>query len=165
MLVRVYRNIPKNCLTVAHRGADGIWTPRHYADHVLLADVEMVVMESGRFRYLNSGQVTLHAWLEGQLVAADDFAEGEDPEAPVSTAVQEAFWWGPVAEQVAEVARDCTAIGYHPDRARFFYEKETMDQIDSAPLTLAQSPSACWAFAPEDLPAPAPLDVLLKEAA
>lgn len=165
MLVRVYRNIPKNCLTVAHRGADGVWTPKHYADHVLLADVEMVVMESGRFRYLNSGQLNLHAWLEGRLVAADSFAGGSDPEAPVSPAVEETFWWGPKAEAVAEVARDCTAVGYNPDVARFFYEKETMDPVDAAPLTLAQAPSACWTLTPEDLPATVPLDALLKEAA
>lgn len=165
MLVRVYRNIPKNCLTVAYPGADGIWQPQHYADRVLLADVEMVVMEGGRFRYLDTGQVNLHAWLEGRLMACDTFADGTDPEAPACEAVQDTFWWGPMAEQVAAAARDATAVGYNPDTARFFYERETMEPIEAAPFTLTEAPTRCWAFGATDVPTPAPLNALLQDAA
>lgn len=164
MLVRVYRNIPRNCLTVAHMGSDDNWKVAHYSNSVLLADVEMVVVEARRFDYLRSGRVNLHAWLEGQLMAADTFALNDD-EAPRSDIVENRFPWVPEAEAVADMARDCTAVGYNPDRARFFYEKETMDAIESAPFTLAEAPAKCFAFAARDLPADVALDQLLKDAA
>lgn len=159
MLVRVYRNLAQRCLSVVFPDDHRIWRVGHHADALLLADAEMVVQEHGRFQVLNTGQKNVHAWVTGRLIAAD-VAAVEEP--IVSDTVEEVFPWLPEADVVAEQAVGCTRFDYNPFTARFFFETETMDPIETASFAYIRSPGECFAFGPADLPpVPAVQDLML----
>ena len=65
MIVEVYRNLHKNCLSVRHKGK-----VIDHADVVHLTDVKFVVRPAGHAKVIATGHKNVHAFAKGTLVDA-----------------------------------------------------------------------------------------------
>lgn len=66
MLVEVYYNLHKKCLSVRHKGKVISHTPA-----ITLRNAKFVVREGGRQRVLQEGKKNVHAFVKGELVSYD----------------------------------------------------------------------------------------------
>jgi len=66
MVVRVYRNLHKKCLSVLHRTCTG-WRLWKHAPSIQLRNVAFKVSIAGRNRVLQSNHKNVHAFVQGEL--------------------------------------------------------------------------------------------------
>jgi hypothetical protein len=66
MMVRVYRNLHKKCLSVLHRTCSG-WRLWKHAPSIHLHNVAFKVSIAGRNRVLQSKRKNVHAFVQGEL--------------------------------------------------------------------------------------------------
>lgn len=62
MIVEVYYNLHKKCLSVRHRGKVVLHTPA-----ITLGNAKFVVREGGRQRVLQEGKKNVHAFVKGSV--------------------------------------------------------------------------------------------------
>lgn len=65
MLVRVYKNLHKNCLSVQAK-VNGRWKVIKHVNSIYLEDVEFKVSQAGRKRVLHEGRKNVHAFVVGR---------------------------------------------------------------------------------------------------
>jgi hypothetical protein len=65
MKVDVYRNLNKDCFSVRSREKEDYGKVNHYADLVVVNDVEFVVQDSGYERFEETQQKNIHAFVRG----------------------------------------------------------------------------------------------------
>ena len=67
MIVRVYRNLTKNCWSVQHKVPGKGWRLLKHCDLVTLKSAIPIVYESGRQRVIREGKKYVHAYIVGEL--------------------------------------------------------------------------------------------------
>lgn len=70
-VIRVYRNVRRDALSVQRRGPQG-WRVAGYLDRVVLTDAQFIVNSGGYFRFLSNGRKNVHAFVEGAFASPDD---------------------------------------------------------------------------------------------
>lgn len=70
MRIRVYRNLNNGKLSLLHKSLGRVLG---YAESVLLTDVKFVILPGGKRRALETGQRNVHAFVEGDVLAAKEF--------------------------------------------------------------------------------------------
>jgi len=69
-MIRVYRNLRRNCLSVLHRTERG-WRLWKHVDIINLENVRFTVSLAGRERVLRERRKNVHAFVEGDLSTAE----------------------------------------------------------------------------------------------
>jgi hypothetical protein len=69
-MIRVYRNLRRNCLSVLHRTERG-WRLWKHVDNIELENVQFTVSRSGRERVLRERRKNVHAFVEGNLSTSE----------------------------------------------------------------------------------------------
>jgi hypothetical protein len=69
-MIRVYRNLRRNCLSVLHHTEKG-WRLWKHVDNIKLENVRFTVSLAGRERVLRERRKNVHAFVEGDLSAFD----------------------------------------------------------------------------------------------
>jgi hypothetical protein len=67
MLVRVYKNLHRNCYSVQKKYEDGQWRLWGWHDFAVLHDPKFVVREGGRQRVIQTRKKNVHAFIQGDL--------------------------------------------------------------------------------------------------
>lgn len=67
MIVRVYRNLTRNCWSVQHKVPGKGWRLLKHCDLITLKNAMPIVYESGRQRVINEGKKYVHAYIVGEL--------------------------------------------------------------------------------------------------
>lgn len=66
MMVRVYRNLHKNCWSVQSKNEKGSWIVTAHKESVFLRGVTFKVSQAGYERVLREGRKNVHAYVYGQ---------------------------------------------------------------------------------------------------